>query len=243
MVFHQNVNKDMKYWSVIRSTNPSITGINNADAQVETLNKKEGCSFVDKNEEKYFVEFCRGVWQKTKGIFIDDFSAINSDKISLIKYFPTKRRVKEIDVLGHSTQSSFNVFDFLISDKVLKIIIEFNLPEFNIIPAKVTGFTIQYHLIGFSIIPYSEINFEKSIFRDDISGVNITFHNYDEYKNRNTICTSAKKIILMKKYNYDVLRTPVGLFFSESLITKIQENNVVGFEVEKISLDYCSVSN
>ncbi|RHH07918.1 hypothetical protein DW228_18470 [Bacteroides fragilis] len=239
MMFYPNVNKDMRYWSVICSTNPSVTGINNADAQVETLNKKKEYSFVDKNEEKYFVEFCRDVWRKTKEIYIDDFNAIDDSKISLIKYFPTKKRVKEIDVLRHSTQSSFNIFDFLISDKVLKIFLEFNLPEFNIIPAKVTGFTIQYYLIGFSIIPYSKIDFEKSIFRNDISGSIITFHNYDEYKNHNTICVSAKKIILIKRYNYDVLRTPVGLFFSESLITKMKENNVVGFEIENVFLDNC----
>lgn len=231
----------MTYLSVRCSTVPSVTGINNGDAQVETLNKKNEHSFANKEEEKYFIEFCQGIWESSKGVFIDNFNALNSCKISLIKYFTTKKRVKEVDVLTHNTQSSFNIFDFLISDKVLKTFLEFSLPPFNIIPAQVKGFSTKYYLIGFPIIPYSEFDFKKSIFRNHITGNSINFQNCSEYKSYNTICISPQKIVLRQSYNYDVLRTPVGLFFSEALINRIKENHIIGFEVEDVYLEFNNI--
>lgn len=227
---------NMKYWSIRCSINSSITGVNNAIAQVETLNNKKEYSFVNTEEEKYFVDFCHNIWEKSRLIYADDFHAIDNHKISMIKYFPTRKRVKEIDILSHTTQSSFSFFDFLISDKALKIFLGFNLPPFNIIPAKVEGFTTSYYLIGFSNISNSEIDFSKSIFHDDVRNQEISFHDYNDYKNNKNICVSARKIILANKYDYDVIRTPLGLFFSESLITQIRENNVMGIDVENVSL-------
>lgn len=233
----------MKYLNVTCSTVSTVTGVNNGDAQVETLNKKNEYSFANKNEEEYFTEFCREIWKKSKGIFINNFIAINNYKISSITYFPTKKRVKEIDVLTHCTQSAFNIFDFLISDKALKIIFEFNLSHFNSIPAQVKGFVTQYYLIGFPIIPYSEFNFKDSVFRNDITGDKISFQDYDEFKNYNTICISPQKIILKQQYKYDILRTPVGLFFSEPLINKIKENHIIGLEVKDVILEYNNIIN
>lgn len=238
MIYYPNVNKKiMKYWSIRHSLDSSVTGVNNAEAQVKTLHEKDKYSFINEKEEYYFVEFCRSIWKNNKGNYINNFVKVDNSKISIITYFLTGKKVKVVDMYKHMTYSSFNIFDYVISDKLLGIIGSFNMPQLNIIPARIIGFSVQCYLIGFPIIPYSDINFEKSIFINAITKLNVAFHNHDEYKNRETLCIVPQKIVLYKKYDYDILRTPLGLFFSESLISELQKNNVTGLEIENVSLE------
>jgi hypothetical protein len=221
---------EMKYYKIHRSYEPSIIGLNDASAQVEILNKKTKYSFANENERQYFNDFVNKNRKDIGRATMDNFVTIETSKIPLINVFKTKKRVKEVDMMYYMPREAG--FDIVFSKRFLEVIKKYKLPDYNTIKIKVEDFDTEYYLIGFPLINISEIDFGKSVFYDYFTLKRVIINDYEDYKNHPS-STEALNIFLKKTFEYDVLKIPFGIFFSEKLVDEIEKMELKALEIDK----------
>ncbi len=220
----------MKYFLIKPDCDPKITGVNNGMEQVETLYANNNYSLNEK-QRTYLENFCKWNFKNNEGIYINDFK---KNDIEYIKLFKTRKRVKEIDILEAGIQNSFGLLGNLYSKKAIEIIESYKLPPHHKIKVDVEGFKNEYYLLGFSKISQTEINFEKSTFKQSFNGV-VKFNNYEEFRESPA---SFNEIYLLQDYSYDVILLGNYLFFSEKLINELENNKIVGYTISNITLNF-----
>jgi hypothetical protein len=225
----------MKYYKIHRSYEPSIIGLNDASAQVEIINKKTKHSFENEDERLYFNNFINKNRKDTNRVTMNSFAVVDTSKISFINAHKTKKRIKEVDIMYYMPREAG--FDIVFSKKILEFIEKYKLSDYNKVNLKIEGFNTEYYLIGFPLIKIEEIDFKKSLFYDSFAKKEFVFNNYEDYENH-TGFVEAKNIILQQKFEYDVLKVPFGIFFSEKLVSDIEKIDLKALEIyENIILE------
>lgn len=218
-----------KYIEIRGSLEPKITGINNANAQVETFYKNDLQSLTFE-ERQYLENFCRNCFQNEEGIYFDDFQRINLPFITLYK---SKKRVKETDILAVLIQNSFGFFNYAFSEKALTILEKYQLPAYEKIKVLIPEFQNKYYLVRFSEIPMKKIDFQKSIFFKPFVG-KLKVENYEQYRQQQV---SILQVYLQIPYSYDVALLGNHLFFSEKIIKDFEKEQITGYEItERVML-------
>jgi septum formation topological specificity factor MinE len=220
----------MKYYKINRSYEPSITGVNDASAQVEIFTKPTKHSFANEKERQYFSDFADLNRRDTGRVSIDSFVSVDTSKISIINVSKTKKRIKEVDVMYYMPR--FTGFDIVFSEKILEVIEKYKLSDYNKINIKVEDFDTLYYLIGFPMIDIPMIDFPKSIFYADFYRKELVFNDYKKYRNYNGLA-DPKRIMLKNKFDFDVLKIPFGIFFSEKLVDEIEKMELKALEIDK----------
>jgi hypothetical protein len=219
------------YKSVSTSSDPKEIGVNNGIYQVELLEKK---SFVSNDEKKYYEEYFNG---NVKSFLLDDFKKIKKDKLSLLTYYPLKK-AKETDFISFSPNEMG--LNFIVSERVMDIFESFNLYEYIKIPTKIEGFKSKFYTIGFPMIEIEKIDFNKSVFIDWKNNENILINSLNEFMHQKfeTRALKTQKLFLKEKLNSVILYIQSeGLFFSNKLIEKLENENVTGFQIRNVELD------
>lgn len=218
------------YKIVTLSSEPSIIGVNNGVYQVELNDKK---SFLNKEEKKYFESYFNGNFNS---FIIENFKKNDSQKITELLYFPIKK-AKETDFVRFSPNEMG--LNFLASQKALNIIEQFLLPDYIKIPAKINGFKNDYYTIGFPIVTNDIINFPKSKFYHRIKKMELDNLSFEDYKKVSGALVKTLTLELVNtNYKKDILNLQgQGLFFSNLLISKLQENNIIGLEIGNTTLE------
>ncbi|MFW0739747.1 hypothetical protein [Flavobacterium sp. T12S277] len=219
------------YKNVSTSSDPKEIGVNNGIYQVELLEKK---SFVSNDEKKYYKEYFNG---NVKNFLLENFENIKKDKVSLLTYFPLKK-AKETDFISFSPDEMG--LNFIVSQRIVDIFESFDVFEFVKIPTKIEGFKDDYYTVGFPMIEIQKIDFKKSIFIDWKNKGNILVHSYEEfmYQKFETRALRTQKLFLTEKLKSEILYIQTeGLFFSDKLIAKLEDENVTGFQVRNTELE------
>jgi hypothetical protein len=225
MIFlRKDVNNIMKFYKVSTHSDTKITGNNTGTYSVEINDKK---SFLNNDEKEIFNNFFRQSLKDSKRKFEGTFVEFETE-INKIKLFPISKKVKEIDFILHSPHKVG--LSFVISEKVLNIIKKFELSRYNLIPIEIDTFVTKYFLIGFPIIQKEETDFSKSIFYNDKIKQETKYLNYEDYS-KNIINSQINKLFLIKKFDYHIINTIYGLFFSENLINEIVKEDVTGLRI------------
>jgi hypothetical protein len=220
----------MEYYKINRRYEPSIIGVNDASAQVEIFTKPSKHSFENEKERHYFIDYTDLNRKDTNRASIDNFISIDTSKISIINVSKTKKRIKEVDIMYYMPR--FIGFDVVFSKEILDEIEKYKLSDYNKVNIKVEGFDTLYYLIGFPMVDFPIIDFSKSTFYSDFYRKEIVFKDYEKYKNYNGLA-DPKNIILKNKFDFDVLKTPFGIFFSERLVNDIEKRNFKALEIDK----------
>ncbi|MGJ8660373.1 MAG: hypothetical protein ACSHWV_11035 [Cellulophaga fucicola] len=218
------------YKVVSHSSEPSIIGVNNGVYQVELNDKK---SFLNKEEKRYYESYFN---DSVDSFILENFKKNDSRKITELLYFPLKK-AKETDFVCFSP---FELgLDFIVSQKALNIIEQFALPDYIKIPAKINGFKNDYYTIGFPIVTNDRINFPKSKFYHRIKKIELDNLSFEDYKKVSGALVKTLTLELVNtNYKKDILNLQgQGLFFSNPLISKLQENNIIGLEIGNTTLE------
>lgn len=88
----------MKYFKTDTEFEPKITGSPNGVYAVEIKEKK---SFKSKAEKDYFKDFIAKNMKDIQRVCEDNFVKIDNKKISDIIYFPSYKKIKELDVIQY----------------------------------------------------------------------------------------------------------------------------------------------
>jgi len=215
---------------VFPSSELSVIGVNNGVYQVELLDKK---SFLNNEERKYYKSYFSGNFNS---FTLENYKKNNPKKITELIYFPLKK-AKETDFVRFSPNEMG--LNFLVSQKVINLIEQFLLPDYIKIPAKINGFKNNYYTIGFPIITERAINFHKSKFYHRIKKVELNNLSYEDYKEVSGALVKTLSLELVNtNCTKDILNIQgQGLFFSNLLISKLKEENIIGFEVGNTTLN------
>lgn len=218
------------YKIVSLSSEPSVIGVKNGVYQVELNDKK---SFLNKEERTYYENYFNGDFNS---FVLENFTKNKSKEITELIYFPLKK-AKETDFVRFSPNEMG--LNFLASRKVINIIEQFSLPEYIKIPAKINGFKNDYCTIGFPIVTKDLINFPKSKFYHRIKKVELNNLSNEDYKKvAGALVKTLSLELANKSYTKDIIYLQgQGLFFSNSLISKLEEESVIGFEVGDTTLN------
>ncbi|MDO7138818.1 hypothetical protein [Algibacter lectus] len=221
----------MRYIKTETEYEPKITGSPNGVYTVEIKEKK---SFISKDEKDYFNEFIDKNSEDIKRVCEQDFVKIDNKRISEIIYFPSYKRAKEIDVVRYCPHQMG--FQLLVSEKVYEIFKKHRIPDYNVIPSKIETFEKNYFILGFPMIENRFIDFNKSKFYDFKLQKKITYKNYNDYAELN-FSRYPLETYLTENYNYDIINLQAeGMYFSESLLTELENNGIIGFVRKKAIL-------
>lgn len=224
----------MKYKKFDVSYDPVITGINNGGAQLEL---KENKSFISKEEKNKFNKYIDENLNNRDRVFLKTFKSINEEQISSIKYYPTRKKIKRTDFISYLPYE-FGL-NYIISEKAYDVIKMYKIPSLlNKINIGIEGWeNDKFYLIGFPMIPDTEIDLKKSIFYDTQRNEKVNFKSYQDYNEINFNLV-ALNLFLLNKYHYDIINIQgKGMFFSEELIYALKGNNIIGFEIREIILE------
>ena len=229
-----------KYYRINRSWNHLIVGPGIcAEKQVMILTGDDKNSFINECERQSFNEFVNKTVKDESRSYIDNFACINQSNITIINAVKISEALRGIDILDYRIDNTpFHVrgLDYIISEKFIKIIEKYKLPDYNKIKLKIEGFNTNYYLIGFPVIIPEKFNYKKSIFYDHCLKKNRKFKNHEEYYNDNNYLDGTVdyfKVVLFDRYSFDVLHLPGSLFFSENLIVEIEKMNIIALEINK----------
>jgi hypothetical protein len=217
------------YKIISPSSEPSIIGVNNGVYQVELIDKK---SFINKEEKQYYENFFSG---KFTSFIFDNFQNINLTKITELKYFPLKK-ANETDFVRFSPNEMG--LNFIVSQKVIDIFKQFSIYDYIKIPSKIDGFQTNYYTIGFPIITDNFINFPKSKFYHLINKTEFNNLSHEEYKKISGALVKTLSLELTdNNFKSDIINLQgQGIFFSNSLISKLKDENVTSFEIGNTTL-------
>ncbi|BFM44106.1 hypothetical protein CFS9_27470 [Flavobacterium sp. CFS9] len=216
------------YKNIRTESDPKIIGVNNGVYQVELNDRK---SFVNKEEKKNYENYFDGNFNSFS---IDNFKNIEKNKVTILTYFPLKK-AKETDFVSFSPNEMG--LNFIISQKVLDIFESFNLCEFIKIPTKIEGFKNNFYTIGFPITNYDFLDFPESFFLDSLGNRNL-IESYEEYDVKR-YDIKVKKLKLRRKTSSNIIYSQIkGLFFSNELVEKLRQEDVVGFQICDTELDF-----
>ena len=222
----------MKYIKTDTEYEPKITGSPNGVYAVEIKEKK---SFKSKEEKDYFNQFVEKNSEDIKRVCEQNFVKIDNKRISEIIYFPSYKRAKDIDVVKYCPHQMG--FQLLVSEKAYEILKKYRTPAYSIIPSKIETFDKKYFMIGFPMIENKTIDLKKSSFYDSKLGKEITYKNYNDYAEIN-FSRYPLETYLTEFYNYDIINLQAeGMYFSENLITELENSGIIGF-VRKKSILY-----
>ena len=222
----------MKYIKTDTEYEPKITGSPNGVYAVEIKEKK---SFKSKEEKDYFNQFVEKNSEDIKRVCEQNFVKIDNKRISEIIYFPSYKRAKDIDVVKYCPHQMG--FQLLVSEKAYEILKKYRTPAYSIIPSKIETFDKKYFMIGFPMIENKTIDLNKSSFYDSKLGKEITYKNYNDYAEIN-FSRYPLETYLTEFYNYDIINLQAeGMYFSENLITELENSGIIGF-VRKKSILY-----
>lgn len=148
----------MKYKKFYVSYDPVITGINNGGAQLEL---KENKSFISKEEKNKFNKYIDENLNNRDRVFLKTFKSINEEQISSIKYYPTRKKIKKTDFISYLPYE-FGL-NYIISEKAYDVIKMYKIPSLlNKINIGIEGWeNDKFYLIGFPMIPDTEIDLKK----------------------------------------------------------------------------------
>ncbi|MFT0644600.1 hypothetical protein ACMSDU_07960 [Bacteroides thetaiotaomicron] len=217
----------MTFYEINRSYDPNVTGVRNGRSPF-LINEKK--TFISKEAKERYDKYNKSIDTDINKLFLNEFTPINSVEVSEIEVFPISKRVKLTDWMQVSPREIG--FTFLFSKKLVNLIDSYRMPQYNKLTTKIAGHTNDYFLVGFPIIDESFINFENTIFYDDIHKKKIQFSTYEDYKvffEMNTFIQPTD-IYLNKKINYDIIRIRSRYFFSEYLISEMEKSNILGYE-------------
>ncbi len=172
----------MKYKKFDVSYDPVITGINNGGAQLEL---KENKSFISKEEKNKFNKYIDENLNNRDRVFLKTFKSINEEQISSIKYYPTRKKIKRTDFISYLPYE-FGL-NYIISEKAYDVIKMYKIPSLlNKINIGIEGWeNDKFYLIGFPMIPDTEIDLKKSIFYDTQRNEKVNFKSYQDYNEIN----------------------------------------------------------
>ena len=128
-------------------------------------------------------------------------------------------------------------FQILVSEKAYGIIRKYRTPDYSIIPSRIETFDKKYFMIGFPMIEDKTIDLKKSTFYDIELEKEISYESYDAYAEIN-FSRHPLETYLTEVYDYDIINLQgEGMYFSETLITELEKNEIIGF-VRKNSILY-----
>ncbi len=213
------------YHRVKKSSDPKIIGVKNGVYQVEI---KPKISFYNKIEERIFDDY----FDKPLSYFRShEYEPFNESLIKTIRFIPL-RSAKETDIVSHSP--NVNAMFGLVSDRTLKLIERYKTPKIIKIKAEIDGFKNDYFFIGFPIISNDLIDFTRSKFYDTKNQTTVKINNKEEYIEKAIISSSlsSQELVLTKKIDTDMFYLQSeGLFFSDSLISELEKENIIGIEI------------
>lgn len=214
------------YKKVTEESDPKIIGVKNGVYQVDL---KEQKSFATKEEQKYYDSFFdRG----TNRMLLNSFKKIDEEKISIITYFPLKS-AKETDFVSYAPREPG--INFLVSEKCLKVLEDFKLPDYNKIKVSIEGFSNKYYAIGFPMVSNNFVDYANSLFVNLMTKENLEINNEEDYKNKKYI--GNKKIIVKDKLDFDIIGVQgFGLYFSEALIEAVKNNKLTGLQTQNTEM-------
>lgn len=212
------------YKIVSPSSEPSVIGVNNGVYQVELDEKK---SFLNRDEKKYYESYFNGNFNS---FILENFKTIDNNKITELLYFPLKK-AKETDFVRFSPNEMG--LNFLISQNVADIFEKFSITNYVKIPTKVSGFSKSYYAVGFPIVTEKSIDFYNSKFYHIIKKNLFTNLSFEDYKKISGTLVKASEIKLVENRSLsDIVNLQgQGLFFSDALISELNNNDIIGIEV------------
>ncbi|MDO6855328.1 hypothetical protein Q4599_17255 [Cellulophaga lytica] len=215
----------MTYRRVKKSSDPKIIGVKNGIYQVEI---KPNISFQNKKEEKLFDNYFDNSLSYFKST---EYKPLDKSAITYIRFIPLKSAY-ETDIVSHSP--NVNAMFGIISDKVLRLIEKFKLPEFIKIRAEIEGFENDYFFVGFPIISYDLIDFSKSKFYHTKNQIITKVKNKEDYIENSILSSNlfSQELFLLKKVSTDIFYLQSeGLFFSNKLLSALEKENITGLEI------------
>lgn len=219
-----------KYKLVSPSSEPSVIGVKNGVCQVEL---KDNNSFASKEEKKYYESYFNGNFSS---FILENFRNVDLSKLTELIYFPLKS-AKETDFVRFSPNEMG--LNFLVSQKVIDIIENFSIHNYIKIPSKIKGFNNDYYTIGFPIITEDKINYPQSIFYHLIKKTEFSNLSKEDYNEISGALVKTKSIELLSyKPKSDIINLQgQGIFFSTSLISKLEEEQIIGLEMGQTILE------
>lgn len=207
-------------------SDPKIIGVKNGVYQVELKEKR---SFVTKDEQKYYDNFFDS---GTNRMLLESFKKIDDKKLSLVIYFPLKN-ARETDFVGYAPYE-FGI-NFLVSERCLRLLENFKLPDYNKVKVSIEGFSNNYYGIGFPMLSNNLVDYANSLFVNLMTKEKLEINNGEDYKNQKYV--DDKKIAVKNKIDFDVVGVQgFGLYFSETLIEAIKSNELTGLQIQNTEM-------
>lgn len=224
----------MSYYQVIKPWQPEIIGVKNGLAQVELVRER----FMEKENYDRYVNYYLDHSKK------NNLSEFPPFEINL-EYLRMKKGAKLTDFLYFAPAAGIR---YLISRRVIDILLKMNLPPFKIYNAQVykrEGTEIgDYALFCTPIFDFSIVDFPSCVFtitkwekNRDKYFETINFSTENEFRSFKQL-TSTKKLVLKKGFDstLDFFKPPLilGPVISERLKDAFVSNNITGIELTEL---------
>jgi hypothetical protein len=201
----------MKFYNVDIETEPKITGSRNGIYSVEIKDKHSFTSIEDKN---IWRNYCSENRKNKIRVLLNNYVPLDNSLLNdSITFFPRGKKIEQLDFMAYAPY--VQGIQFLVTPRVYAIISKYRLPIHNKILAKIDTFNQNYYLIGFPMLAKDAYNFTKSTFWDYKSGTQVKFKDVEDYETADyeRLTSSAQKLYLNEKIEYDIIKTTKGVFF------------------------------
>ena len=192
--------------------------------------QKKNKSFINKVHEKAFNAFIDENLDNRNRIFITNYQIFDLSNF-ILQYYPTTKSVRKLDFMTFCPHELG--LQFLVTNLVYNIISKFKLPIHNKITVKINTFEDEYFLIGFPMLEVNSYDFEKSTFFDYKNGKNVKYIDAEDYETAEYSRNLAKplKLCLNSQYDYDIINTTKGIYFSSDIIEEFKKENITGYKI------------
>ncbi len=211
------------YRDVAIEYRPEITGLAGPIFGVVLKGRK---SFASLEEKQHYVTYIQANTQHPQRLLESDFTPIDTQKVTEIRFFPPTKGIQPIDIIPFNTYQAG--FDFLISEKALNVLKQHRIPHINHLSATIHSLQAKYAMVGFPLVPNERIDFGKSTFFDPERRRTITYKDHQEYAQSITAYYPSTLYVLGVG-NYDIIHLEnQGLYFSDNFFQAMEASGIIG---------------
>ncbi len=218
-----------KYYQIDTSIDEKIIGESELSLSVEIEDK----DFIEQSMEYFDIEY---YFEKKDQIY-DNFPK------SLVGKMYQKNK-EPIDFMDTIPMFPPNLF--VVSQKFKDIIESLNVgqSEYHFEELKIKGYTNPFYFLFIPMIKSVDcIDFTRTVYRNSDTGEEKIYGSYESYWNcpvEEVLRYNPKTIYLsidLSRYDIISIQGASPVFYSERLIKAFEENNVIGYEIVKKSVD------
>ena len=232
----KKIDKNTLFYELSKSADPDITG-NQTDATQVELNAEKENHFHNKEEQLLFNQYLKETTE-VEDVMIGTSKIPYPYKLTELIFYTVKKNIKKTDFVTSFIGLRYSG-DILVSQKVMDILENFNLPVHSKIPSRIISTKDgsewgDYFLLQFPMYPLTRVNYKKSAFFNKYQSNEpcLRVANYEEYNKAIPICVWRSVFCVSEIIPYDIinLQASAGLFISETLYTTLKNSNLIGLE-------------